>query len=671
MLTAVYSNHFDNSFHFDDSHAITENPYIRDLGNWKVFFKNAETFSSHPEHQEYRPLTTLSIAFDYWLAGGYKNLFYFHILTFLFYIILLIAIQKLTYRLLTWSDSINEQNSMRDRVNWWFAFMASVIFGLHPVSAETVNYIIQRADLYSALFSVVALLIYTNWHNGKKLCLYFIPITLGVLAKESTLAFGPIFAAYILLFEQNSSLNIIRERRKLLGAVIKTLPVFFLMIALFYLNRSMHSGAPINFSKMPIYWATQTYVVFRYFRAFFLPYDLTADTDWHLASSFYDSAVILGALFIFGLSLTIYKLSFSKKLRVISFGLLWFLLALLPTSIIPLDEVTNDHRMFFSFVGLVIALSASLKFIYYQYLSAERLTFSKKIATLFILTGIVIISSIATYRRNEVWHNEETLWFDTTIKSPKNGRGLMNYGLTRMSKGDYNKALEYFTRALEFIPYYGTLHVNIAIVNGALGRDQIAETHFRQAILYDSRSPNPFFFYARWLLGKNRIEEAHLLIKDHPSLFPYYLNSRYLLMSILQKKMDFPKLRAEAESILKDFPKDQTAKKSLIFAEALLAEKKNGERTEISELKKAEDLLDLSLLAYNIGNFELCVEAAAISTKIDPNYAEGYNNIAACNASLGRWDASIAAAEKALLIKPDYQLAKNNLEWAKKMKSGL
>ena len=29
-----------------------------------------------------------------------------------------------------------------------------------------------------------------------------------------------------------------------------------------------------------------------------------------------------------------------------------------------------------------------------------------------------------------------------TLKSPQNGRGLMNYGLTQMEKGDYVRALE-------------------------------------------------------------------------------------------------------------------------------------------------------------------------------------------------------------------------------------
>ena len=40
-----------------------------------------------------------------------------------------------------------------------------------------------------------------------------------------------------------------------------------------------------------------------------------------------------------------------------TFGLLWFVIALAPTSsFIPLAEVMNDHRMYFPYVGLVLAV---------------------------------------------------------------------------------------------------------------------------------------------------------------------------------------------------------------------------------------------------------------------------------------------------------------------------
>src|ERR1700682_2769452 len=68
-ILVTYSNHFHNSFHFDDSHAVIENVYIRDLHNIPRFFTDATTFSSLPANQTWRPIVSLSLALDYHVGG--------------------------------------------------------------------------------------------------------------------------------------------------------------------------------------------------------------------------------------------------------------------------------------------------------------------------------------------------------------------------------------------------------------------------------------------------------------------------------------------------------------------------------------------------------------------------------------------------------------------------
>ena len=60
--------------------------------------------------------------------------------------------------------------------------------------------------------------------------------------------------------------------------------------------------------------------------------------------------------------------------------------------------------------------------------------------------------AVGVRQRNNVWHTEESLWLDVTLKSPANGRGLMNYGLVQMGKGNLAVAEDYFNRALERTP---------------------------------------------------------------------------------------------------------------------------------------------------------------------------------------------------------------------------
>ena len=69
LIVAAYSNSFGNAFHFDDSHVVEGNLYIRSLANVPRFFHDASTFSSLPANATYRPLVTATLAFDYWVAG--------------------------------------------------------------------------------------------------------------------------------------------------------------------------------------------------------------------------------------------------------------------------------------------------------------------------------------------------------------------------------------------------------------------------------------------------------------------------------------------------------------------------------------------------------------------------------------------------------------------------
>jgi len=99
------------------------------------------------------------------------------------------------------------------------------------------------------------------------------------------------------------------------------------------------------------YILTQSYVWLRYVIEFFIPANLSADSDWTIINNIFDERIIIGLIFIIALIYTIFKTSNKKENRPISFGLIWFAITLLPSSITPLAEVTNDHRMFFLLLG--------------------------------------------------------------------------------------------------------------------------------------------------------------------------------------------------------------------------------------------------------------------------------------------------------------------------------
>jgi hypothetical protein len=278
------------------------------------------------------------------------------------------------------------------------------------------------------------------------------------------------------------------------------------------------------------YFITQPYVTLLYLKTFFWPAGLSADYDLNPLTTTDDARFWVGFSFsVFFLALVI-AAALWKKTRVIGFGLLWFVIALLPTSLFPLAEVMNDHRTFLPYVGLVIAMAGAASLLVPRFSVRTTLT---KIAVAGAVMLLLCASGYATYERNKVWKDEESLWHDVVTKSPQNGRGLMNYGLTLMAKGDYQGALDYFHRAQVLTPQYSFLLINLAIAEDATKQSELAEQHFREALRLAPGLPDAYSFYARFLLAHSRPAEARPLLQEAARLSPADQTVRDLLAKML------------------------------------------------------------------------------------------------------------------------------------------
>jgi tetratricopeptide (TPR) repeat protein len=650
-VLAAYANHFHNSFHFDDSHTITQNPAIRSLENIPRFFTDGKTFSVFPTHASYRPIVSTSLALDYRMSGGLDPL-WFHISTFFWYLVQLALMYLLFVRIIRISRPEWPYNSI-------LALFAVAWYGLHPANAETVNYIIQRGDLYSTLGIVAGLVIYAYWRDGRKWGVYLLPVALGALSKPIALVFAPILFIYTLLFETGAVL----EKKSLPSAARACLPAFLVCSALTVFQSVM---TPKTFSSGAgsyiQYWLTQPIVALHYFKSFFLPTELSADTDRQLVKSLFSEASVVGLAFLFASILAVRYTIRKRETRPVAFGLLWFLVALAPTSLFPLAEVENDHRMFFPFVGLVLAVCSGGAVL----LEKKSAGAPNALRRGLVVGGaccLLVACAYGVHERNRVWRSEESLWRDVTEKSPRNGRGLMNYGLTQLSKGNTIAANQYFEQAALLMPNYSTLEINRGVALGALHRDAEAEQHFRRAMALASADSQSYFFYGRWLQGAGRISEAISVLTRSAALNPADLDPRYTLMAIYSRQSNWADLKRVAAEVLRVAPGDAEALRLSALAETAKSPLTAAEQLAGSQ-PTPENFVNLSLLYNQTGRYEDCIRAAREALRLRPNYAEAYNNIAAGNESLGRWDEAIAAAAEAIRLKPDFQLARNNLSYA-------
>jgi len=300
-------------------------------------------------------------------------------------------------------------------------------------------------------------------------------------------------------------------------------------------------------------------VILRYFTTFFLPFGLSADTDWKPLATIADVRFVAGSLFVAALLGIAFVAARKVRLRPISFGILWFLITLLPTSLIPLAEVTNDHRVFLPYVGLVMAVSwtIALALARWKESAPPDWAFSRWAAT-----GITILLAAYAYgttQRNEVWRSEETLWRDVVRKSPENGRGLMNYGLALMGKGDYRGAEKYFIDALKIYPSYPYLYVNMGVLKAATGEPATAERFFRNAIALGPGYPECYFHYAKFLKNGKRYGEAAGNLEKALKLSPAHLDARNLLMDVYFANSRFGNLEELVGQTLLVAPEDPKA----------------------------------------------------------------------------------------------------------------
>ena len=169
-LLLTYSNHFNNGFHFDDSHTISNNVYIRNIGNFFTFFTDMRTFGSMPDNLGYRPVVTASTAIDYWIGGGYKP-FYFHLSMFLVFVLQGVLMFFMFLKIF----------SVSYKHEWtkFIVLFATAWYMFHPGNAETINYIIARSDSFSTFFVILGLVCYMRSGFCRKYLLYLIPVALG------------------------------------------------------------------------------------------------------------------------------------------------------------------------------------------------------------------------------------------------------------------------------------------------------------------------------------------------------------------------------------------------------------------------------------------------------------------------------------------------------------
>ena len=532
------------------------------------------------------------------------------------------------------------------RRNLWIALAATGFYGLHPANAETINYVSARSDSFSTLCIIAGLVLYQG-ASTRRYHLYLVPAVVGVLTKQPGAMFAPLLLLYIAMFEERLWLPGDQAGRwvsRLRSAAWKATPAFVVCFGLvafnqLYLTPSTTVSLNAGVSRLA-YLQTQMFVITHYLGNFLLPLRLSADPDIKMIASALDGRVLFGLAVVAAMAAGAVVCLRRMETRPIAFGVAWFFVALAPTStLIPLFQIANDHRTFFANIGLVLSAAVGLVLLWDRLDRRWAVKTGLRWAVAAVLAVALCGYAYGTHARNRVWSSGETLWRDVTIKSPTNGRGLMNYGLSQMSAGRYEIALDYFERALEWSPRYSYLHINLGILKAAMGEPDAAEPYFQNALSYDRNNPGSYYYYARWLNQVGRGREALSLLEQGAVVSPNHAGIANLSAAL------------QVELGVAD---DDT----LVYL-----------AREADAQPSVERYIELSLQYYRAGRYQDCLDACRKALAIDPDSAAAYNNMCSAYVHLGRFENAIQACDRALEIAPDYDRAKANLAWAEQSRS--
>ncbi len=507
----AYSNTFSVPFHWDDRFVIIENPIIKDL-RFFIEPSKAEVFQGHFEYSTFRNryIGYLTFALNYALHG--LNVTGYHIVNLFIHIVNALLVWLLV--MLTLKTPFLLESRLRNHATQIAVFTA-LLFVCHPVQTEAVTYIWQRVASLATLFYLLSLVTYIQW----RLSTLQLPAsrTLDLFtAKNSHLYLGSFLSAVLAMKTKETAFTLpltvslyefifFRGGRRMRLLCLFPLLLTMLIIPATLLDFDKPFGALISDTGNELrgnttmtrwdYLFAEFRVIVTYIRLIFFPVNQNIDYDYPAYSSFFDTGVLLSFLLlasIAGTGIFVWKqFRYSAAhSRIIPFGIAWFFICIaLESSIIPLNNVIFEHRVYLPSVGVFFALVTVL------YMFAEKRGsggMNRRIVAAGILTVIIALLTGATHARNAVWKDEVTLWKDTVQKSPEKKRPRDSLGLAYNVQGLYEKAIPQFRTSLRIDPSDPDTHYNLGVALQSAGNMSEAIQEYRISIRLN---PHPDAYY--------------------------------------------------------------------------------------------------------------------------------------------------------------------------------
>ena len=529
VLTVVaYIPTMHGGFLWDDGALIANNRMVKASNGLYRFWFTAET-------ADYRPLTWSLWWLEWRLFGAAPT--GYHIVNLLLHAI----------------DSVLVWMILR-RLKISGAWLAALLFAIHPVNVATVAWISEQKNTLSMLFYAVAILLYLRFDEAGRWRWYgwSLAVFLLALLSKTAVVMLPVVLLGCVWWRHG------RVRRKdFLCSVPYFMPALVMGLVTIFQHQHALAGAVVRTGGFASRLAAAGWIPWFYLYKALLPFNLTVIYPmWEIDSSrwlSYMPGIILIGFFAW----------FWRKRetwgRPLLFGLGYFVVTLFPV-LGFFDQgfyaysLVADHWQYYSIIGVLALVVAAGQRI------CRRPGKQGRYLGIVLGGAVVLVLGVATWERACIYADAETLWRDNMVRNPNaavvhNNLGIalgrvpeaiaqyeqtlrinpdfadahFNLGVALMQTGRVPEAMAHWQQALRVKPDYAEAHYNLGVALMQMGRVPEAMEHWRQALRI-----NPDFAEAHYSLGValaqvGRVPEAMEHWEQVLLISPDYAEAHYNL----------------------------------------------------------------------------------------------------------------------------------------------
>lgn len=428
LTTLIYWPGLEGDYVFDDSANILENSQlaISSLNHASI----QAAWNSGDAGPLGRPISMLSFALNHYFTGF--DPYYFKLTNLIIHLFNGLLVFLISLKILQWLSERYQKVSLNSAP--YLAALVSAAWLVHPLNLTSILYVVQRMTSLSALFGLLAVLIYCTWRmrtvtwlsTGLTTFGLSLALLASIYSKESGILFILlIYWIELILFQakNNSFQSIYIKQLKLIyllwGLVVVGLLVFLYLLPP-YLNPANFARREFSLDERLL---TEARAIFFYLKMFCYPLlsDLSLyHDDFPISKSITQPITTLYSLVgLVGISAVCIALI--KKHPMLLFAWGWYLISQLLESTFISLELIHEHRNYFGTVGFIITAV--------YYLAQIN---NNKIRPFIYLLGWLYLANLAltTWQRAEIWSNlVDHAAYEATMH-PKSDRA--NYQLARI-----------------------------------------------------------------------------------------------------------------------------------------------------------------------------------------------------------------------------------------------